>query len=145
LRSSSSFNVSMMGSVAYPPALGHRSAHLRAAIPPRRGLGGNRARGSLTGAGCHVTCFWSQSGNTLWRPSCCSSISWIIAASYPGSLPSSSSCSAHDDHNSCSSCITDPFAHSPRLACKAETHHQTCSVACSSRPGPGSRTCDQET
>lgn len=43
--------------MAYPQASGHRSAHLRAAIPSRRGLGGNRARGSLTSAGCHVTCF----------------------------------------------------------------------------------------
>lgn len=28
-------------------------------------------------------------GNTLWRPPCCSSISWIIVRLLPGSLPSS--------------------------------------------------------
>lgn len=75
--------------MAYPPASGHRSAHLRAVVPQLRGLEGNLARGSLTGAGCHVTCF----RHSLAIP--CGSLPPVhqflgsSSVSYSGSLPSS--------------------------------------------------------
>ena len=64
-------------------------------------------------------------------------LAWVVSI-----LPSST---AHGGHSQCPSRIANPFAFSSRLAREAAAHHQAGSVACSSRPGPRSRTRDQET